>query len=85
MGEIYRNQRKYLHADIAYTTAVALEGNIFLWWFRLGTVRESAGEYQSATEAYERCVGLNPNSREAAEALERTRRLNTAAQRNQGS
>ncbi|MDR2072354.1 MAG: tetratricopeptide repeat protein [Spirochaetaceae bacterium] len=84
MGEIYRNQRKYLHADIAYTTAVTLEGNIFLWWFRLGTVRESAGEYQFAIEAYEKCVGLNPNYREATEALERTRRLITTAQRNQG-
>ena len=81
MGEIYRNQRKYLHADIAYTTAVTLEGSVFLWWYRLGNVREAAGEYGSAIAAYEKTVSLNPGFREASEALERTKRLNTAAQR----
>jgi len=81
MGEIYRNQRKYLHADIAYTTAVTLEGSIFLWWFRLGMVREAAGEYEPAMAAYERSLILNPVSREATEALERTKRLNMTAQR----
>ena len=81
MGEIFRNQRKYLHADIAYTTAVSLEGSVFIWWFRLGNVREAAGEYGSAILAYEKSVSLNPSSREATEALERTRRLYTAAQR----
>jgi tetratricopeptide (TPR) repeat protein len=84
MGEIYRNQGKFFHADIAYTTAVTLEGGISLWWFRLGAVRESAGDYASAIEAYEKTLSLSPGYREAAEALERTRRLNTAARRNQG-
>jgi tetratricopeptide (TPR) repeat protein len=84
MGEIYRNQRKYLHADIAYTTAVTLEGSMVLWWFRLGTVREAAGEYASAIEAYEKTLSLNPNYQEAVEALERTKRLNAIAQRSQG-
>jgi tetratricopeptide (TPR) repeat protein len=78
MGEIYRNQRKYLHADIAYTTAVTLEGNLFLWWFRLGTVREAAGEYAPAIEAYEKALSLNPAYRETIEALERTKQLNAA-------
>ena len=81
MGEIYRNQRKYLHADIAYTTAVTLESSIFLWWYRLGIVREAAGEYASAVEAYEKSLNLNTSFREAAEALERTRRLLAAASR----
>ena len=81
MGEIYRNQRKYLHADIAYTTAVNLEGNIFIWWFRLGMVREAAGDYEYAIEAYEKSLSLNPNYRETIEALERTRRLVTATPR----
>lgn len=81
MGEIYRNQRKYLHADIAYTTAVNLEGGISLWWYRLGTVREAAGEYASAIEAYEKVISINPNYREAVEALERTKRLNAATPR----
>jgi len=81
MGEIYRNQRKYLHADIAYTTAVNLEGSISLWWYRLGTVREAAGEYASAIAAYEKVISINPNYREAVEALERTKRLNAATPR----
>jgi tetratricopeptide (TPR) repeat protein len=81
MGEIYRNQRKYLHADIAYTTAVNLESGVSLWWFRLGTVREAAGEYASAIEAYEKVLIINPNYREATEALERAKRLNAATPR----
>jgi tetratricopeptide (TPR) repeat protein len=81
MGEIYRNQRKYLHADIAYTTAVTLEGSMFLWWFKLGTVREAAGEFATAIAAYEKSLALNPNYRETTEALERTRKFNTAALR----
>jgi tetratricopeptide (TPR) repeat protein len=78
MGEIYRNQGKFFLADTAYTTAVALEGRIVVWWFRLGSVRESAGEYASAMEAYEKALTLNPGYKEASEALERTRRLNAA-------
>jgi tetratricopeptide (TPR) repeat protein len=81
MGEIYRNQRKYLHADIAYTTAVTLEGSMFIWWYRLGIVREAAGEYESASAAYERSVILNPASREASDALERTKKLFFSSQR----
>jgi tetratricopeptide (TPR) repeat protein len=74
MGEIYRNQQKYLHADIAYTTALNLEGSIVLWWFRLGSVRESAGEFSGAIAAYEKALALNPGYREAGEGLERSRR-----------
>jgi tetratricopeptide (TPR) repeat protein len=81
MGEIYRNQRRFQHADIAYTTAVTLEGSMVLWWFRLGSVRESAGEYPSAIEAYEKALALNPGYKEATESLERTRRLNANAPR----
>jgi tetratricopeptide (TPR) repeat protein len=78
MGEVYRNQKKYLHADIAYTTAVSLESSMFLWWFRLGSVRESAGEFAAAIEAYEKALALNPNYRDAGEGLERARRQNAA-------
>ncbi|QQO09773.1 tetratricopeptide repeat protein [Breznakiella homolactica] len=74
IGEIYRLQRKYHHADIAYTTAVRLEPNSALWWYRLGTVRESLEDYQPAADAYERAVRLNPNYREAADGLARSRR-----------
>jgi tetratricopeptide (TPR) repeat protein len=73
IGEIYRLQQKYRHADIAYTTAVRLEPGLALWWYRLGTVRESAGEYPNAAEAYEQALRLNPNYREASDGLARSR------------
>jgi tetratricopeptide (TPR) repeat protein len=73
MGEIYRLRSQYFHADIAYTTAVRLEPNLSLWWYRLGTVRESLGDYNPAIEAYERAINLNPNYREASDGLSRSR------------
>ena len=73
IGEIYRLSGKWRHADIAYTTAVRLEPGSALWWYRLGSVRESAGENAFAVEAYERALALNPNYRDASEALARTK------------
>jgi tetratricopeptide (TPR) repeat protein len=73
LGEIYRLQQRYRHADIAYTTAVRLEPGLALWWYRLGLVREYAGEFAPAAEAYERALRLNPNYREAGEGLSRSR------------
>jgi tetratricopeptide (TPR) repeat protein len=74
IGEIYRCQKKYRYADIAYTTAVRLTPGMALWWYRLGTVRESIGDYSFASEAYERAVKIDPGYSQAATALERTRR-----------
>jgi tetratricopeptide (TPR) repeat protein len=74
IGEIYRLQQKYRHADIAYTTAVRLEPGLALWWYRLGTVRESAGDFQAAAAAYEQALRLNPNYQEASGGLARARR-----------
>jgi tetratricopeptide (TPR) repeat protein len=74
IGEIYRLERKYRRADIAYTTAVRLDPGSALWWYRLGSVRESVSEFESAAEAYERALRLNPNYREAREGLERIRK-----------
>ncbi|MDR1910042.1 MAG: hypothetical protein LBQ35_09040, partial [Spirochaetaceae bacterium] len=56
IGEIYRIESKFLLADIAYTTAVRLEPGSALWWYRLGSVRESAGDAAPAAEAYERAL-----------------------------
>ncbi len=76
MGEIYRIQKQHHHADIAYTTAVKLEPSLPLWWFRLGSVREAAGDYAAAVAAYERAVALNPSYKDAAEALDRAKKRN---------
>ncbi|GHV23980.1 hypothetical protein FACS189494_12260 [Spirochaetia bacterium] len=73
IGEIYRYQKKFHYADIAYTTAVRLTPDVALWWFRLGTVRESAGEKQYAIEAYERALKIDANYNQAKEALTRAR------------
>ena len=73
IGEIFRFQQKFRHADIAYTTAVRLEPGSALWWYRLGSVREQVGDAAPAMEAYERALRLNPNYREAIDGLNRTR------------
>ncbi|MDR2792432.1 MAG: tetratricopeptide repeat protein [Treponema sp.] len=75
IGEIYRIQGKYRHADIAYTTAVHLEPGIALWWYRLGITREAAGEYVPAQEAYERSLRIDPSYAEANGAVARIKRL----------
>jgi tetratricopeptide (TPR) repeat protein len=73
IGEIFRLRQQYRHADIAYTTAVRLEPGLALWWYRLATVRESAGDKSPAIEAYERALRLNPDYREASAGLARVR------------
>jgi tetratricopeptide (TPR) repeat protein len=73
IGEIFRIRQQFLHADIAYTTAVQLEPGLALWWYRLATVRESLGDTSPAIEAYERALRLNPNYQEASAGLARTR------------
>jgi tetratricopeptide (TPR) repeat protein len=73
IGEIFRLQRKFFKADIAYTTACRLDPGSALWWYRLGSVRESVGDLSPAIEAYQQALRLNPNYREAREGLERSR------------
>jgi tetratricopeptide (TPR) repeat protein len=71
IGEIYRLTQKYLHADIAYTTALRIDPSLALWWYRLATVREQAGDQRPAIEAYQQALRLNPNYREARDGLTR--------------
>jgi tetratricopeptide (TPR) repeat protein len=73
IGEIFRLRQQFLHADIAYTTAVQLEPGLALWWYRLATVRESLGDMSPAIEAYEQALRLNPNYPEASAGLARAR------------
>jgi len=74
IGEIYRYRGFYYHADIAYSTAVRLEPNVALWWYRLGSVREAVGDYSQAATAFERALRINPDYQEAESGLIRTRR-----------
>jgi tetratricopeptide (TPR) repeat protein len=73
IGEIYRYRGLYRHADIAYSTAVRLESNVALWWYRLGSVREALGDFAQAVTAYERALRINPDYKEAENGLARTR------------
>jgi cytochrome c-type biogenesis protein CcmH/NrfG len=59
---------------VAYSTAVLHEPGLALWWYRLGSVREAAGDYSQAIEAYERAVKINPEYREAGDGLARSKR-----------
>jgi tetratricopeptide (TPR) repeat protein len=71
IGEIFRLTQKHRHADIAYTTAVRLEPGVALWWYRLATVRESAGDREPAIEAYQQALRIDPAYRQASEGLAR--------------
>ena len=74
IGEIHRYRKQYHHADIAYSTALKLDPGVSLWWYRLGLVREAAGDSSLAITAYEQALRFNPNYREASESLARLRR-----------
>jgi len=71
IGKIHRFRGKLRHADIAYTTAVKLEPNIALWWYRLGSVREAMRDLAQAASAYERALVQNPEYAEAESGLRR--------------
>ena len=62
IGEIYIRQERYQHADIALTTAVRFAPQRDTWWVRLAYAREMAGSLQSAVQAYDRALELNPGS-----------------------
>ncbi len=66
MGEIYIRQGKYMHADIAMTTAVYTEPLVGNWWARCGYAREMAGSYDTALAAYNKALELNPSQGDAA-------------------
>ncbi|MCA1949236.1 MAG: tetratricopeptide repeat protein [Treponema sp.] len=74
MGEVYRIQQKYNHADIAYTTAVKLESGLPVWWYRLGSVREALGDYSGSLTAYQQALKLNPSYKEASDGAERVKK-----------
>jgi tetratricopeptide (TPR) repeat protein len=73
IAETFRLRRQYLHADIAYTTALRLSPEVVLWWYRLGLVRESAGDLPNAVQAYQEALRLNPRDGESAAGLARVR------------
>lgn len=59
VGECYMRLKKYEHADIAFSTAVTMEKNMYYWWYRLGAVKEMLGQYRRAYETYGKALELN--------------------------
>ncbi len=73
VGEVYFRIKKYEHADIAFSTAVALEKNMYYWWYRLGLVKEILGQYRRAYEAFDASLVLSSNFQPALDAKERVK------------
>lgn len=65
MGEIFIRQKKYQSADISLTTACRMEVLLDYWWTRLGYAREMCREYETAIEAYNKAINLNPSREES--------------------
>ncbi len=73
VGEVYRLNKQFNKAEMAYSAAVNLEPGISLWWYRLGAVRETIGDKTRAGEAYQRALKLRPDYKEANDGLSRVR------------
>ena len=73
MGEAYIRMGQYQHADIALTTALYHVPSVAQWWSRLGYAREGAGSTDSAREAYNKALSLQPSLQEARKGLDRIR------------
>ncbi|HWR12439.1 MAG TPA: hypothetical protein VN445_11490 [Rectinemataceae bacterium] len=70
-GELYIRMAQYMHADIAFSTAVQHNPNNPAWWARLGWARENARKILQALDAYEKALTLNPNLVDALEGKKR--------------
>lgn len=71
MGETYIRLGKYNHADIALSTAIYHVPSAARWWSRLGYAREGAEKFDSAREAYNQALVLQPSLQEARKGLDR--------------
>jgi tetratricopeptide (TPR) repeat protein len=73
MGECYMRLKRYEHADIAFSTATSMEGNMYYWWYRLGAVKEILGQYKRAYEIYGKALELNAGFQYAKDARARVK------------
>lgn len=71
MGEIYIRLAKYRHADIAFSSALQLEGLNPLWWMRLAYAREMAQDYRYALDAYKKALELDSTLMDANRGRDR--------------
>ncbi|MDP3178874.1 MAG: tetratricopeptide repeat protein, partial [Spirochaetaceae bacterium] len=73
MGEVYLRLKKFSHADMAYSTAVAREPSMPRWWYRLGQTCENLEEWKRAYDAFGKALALNPTYQEALDGQARAR------------
>jgi len=73
MGECYMKLKKYEHADIAFSTAVSMERNMYYWWYRLGAVKELLSQYKRAYESFGKALELNAGFAPAREGRSRVK------------
>ena len=73
IGEIYIRLGRFLHADIALSTAVHWVPGNADWWTRLAYARENAGDLSEAVAAYNRALSLNSQLVDARRGLDRVR------------
>ena len=73
LGEIFIRLGRFMHADIALTTAVHHVPGNAAWWTRLAYARENAGDLHEAATAYEMALSLNSQLNDARRGLERVR------------
>lgn len=73
VGEVYFRQKRFSHADIAYSTAVKGEPSMPRWWYRLGLTCENLGEWKRAYDAYGKALALSPAMGDAIEGRDRVK------------
>ena len=74
MGETFIRLGQYNNADIALSTALYHVPSAARWWSRLGYAREGAEKLNTAEDAYNEALRLQPSLQEARKGLERISR-----------
>lgn len=72
-AESYMRLKKFAHADIAFSAAVALAPSMPRWWYRLGVACEEQGQFRRAYESYQKSLSLNPRTEEVTVARDRVK------------
>lgn len=75
MGEIYLRLAKYRHADIAFSTALQLDGLNPQWWVRLAYAREMAKDYVYSLDAYKKAIEMDGRLQDALRGRDRVLNL----------
>lgn len=65
MAESFMRQKKFDHADIAYSLAVYREPGIARWWYRYAAVVETLGDFKRSNDLYGKALKLSPGMAEA--------------------